>query len=173
MAQDNEIWLYGRGFDAAKGKKETPAAYEALTCYLQLGKERSHKAVAAVLGRATSQLKTWSRLYSWKARTAAYDAAQIKDRFKEAREESEAKHKAAILRFRDDQARRARGMGNLAELLMDLTQEKVEAMRAAGELPSEQQLSNLAKTVATLGETAMNLEAAALGVEELMDSELD
>lgn len=173
MAHLNPVWHHGLGFESRAGKAETPAAYEALTCYLQLGKSRSHKSVASVLGRATSQIKTWSRLYNWKMRTAAYDAAQIKDRFKEAREANEAQHRAAILRFRDDQARRARGMGNLAELLMDLTREKVEAMRAAGELPSEQQLSNLAKTVATLGECSMNLEAAALGVEELMDSDLD
>lgn len=166
-------WTFGHGFETKRGRKESPAAYEALTCYLELGANRSHKQVAAILGRHLSQLKTWSRNYSWKDRTAAYDAHQIQNRFKESRAENEAKHRAAILKFRDDQTRRARGMGQLAELLMELTQEKVEAMRAAGELPSEQQLSNLAKTVATLGETSMNLEAAALGVEELMEADLD
>ena len=53
--------------------------------------------------------------------------------------------------------------------MMDLTREKIQAMQAAGQLPSEQQISNLAKTVASLADMAMNLKATALGVDELMD----
>ena len=67
-------------------------------------------------------------------------------------------------------------MGDLADLMMDLTAEKLQAMRAAGELPSEQQIANLAKTVASLADMAMNLKATALGVDDLveaLEAELD
>lgn len=165
-------WELNQGFQHKRGKQESPAAFEAFTAYLQLGSQRSQAEVCAITGQSRNMVRIWSKDYAWKERAAAWDGWQMSQRFTEVRADAEQKHRAAIERFRDDQARRARAMGNLAELLLDLTREKVEAMRAAGELPSEQQLSNLAKTVATLGETAMTLEAAALGVEELLDAEL-
>lgn len=165
-------WEHNQGFEHKRGKQESPAAFEAFTAFLQLGNKRNQQTVCEITGQSRNMVRIWSKEYAWKDRAAAYDGYMMAQRFNEVRADSEAKHKQAIIRFRDDQARRARAMGNLAELLLDLTREKVEAMRAAGELPSEQQLSNLAKTVATLGETSMNLEAAALGVEELLDAEL-
>ncbi len=56
-----------------------------------------------------------------------------------------------------------------ADLMVELTTEKIQAMRAAGELPSEQQIANLAKTCSTLQETTSNLQATALGIDELVD----
>lgn len=167
------IYEFGQGYAHKKGKAETPAAYEALTCYLQLGRQRSHKQVAEIVGEPVRIIQQYATRYAWRERAAAWDAEQMQERFNEARKGREEAHRAAILKFRDDQARRARAMGGLAELLLELTREKVEAMRAAGELPSEQQLSNLAKTVATLSDTSMNLEATALGVDELLEVQLD
>lgn len=166
-------WDLGQGFAHKKGKVETANAYEAFTVYLNLGKRRSQKQVCAVLNTPIKTIETYSKRYAWRERSAAWDANEIKKRFDEVRQDREEEHRKAIAKFRDDQARRAKSMGNLAELMLDLTQEKMQAMRAAGELPSEQQLSNLAKTVATLSETSMNLEAAALGVDELLETHLD
>lgn len=164
---------FGQGFDHKKGKQETPAAFQALTCYLQLGRERSQKKVAEVLGESLSIVHQYAKRYAWRERAAAYDADQMQARFSEVRQQRESEHRAAILRFRDDQARRARAMGKLAELMLELTEDKLMAMRDAGELPSEQQLSNLAKTVATLSDTSMQLEATALGVDELLENALE
>jgi|TARA_Y100000289_G_scaffold31047_1_gene30730 tRNA(Ile)-lysidine synthase TilS/MesJ len=166
-------WDLGQGFAHKKGKVETASAYEAFTLYLNLGTRRSQRQVATILNVSLKTVETYSKRYAWRERAAAYDADAIKKRFKEVAQNREEEHRKAIAKFRDDQARRAKAMGNLAELMLDLTQEKMQAMRAAGELPSEQQLSNLAKTVATLSETSMNLEAAALGVDELLETHLD
>lgn len=166
-------WDFRQGFGHKKGKVESANAYEAFTCYLNLGKRRSQRQVAVILDVPMKTVETYAKRYAWSDRAAAYDAHQMKKRFEEVRNNREEQHREAIAKFRDDQARRAKAMGNLAELMLDLTQEKMQAMRAAGELPSEQQLSNLAKTVATLSETSMNLEAAALGVDELLESHLD
>lgn len=167
------IYEFGQGYAHKKGKAETPAAYEAFTCYLQLGRQRSHKKVAEIVGETVRIVQQYAQRYAWRERAAAWDADQMEQRFAEVRKDREAEHRAAILKFRDDQARRARAMGRLAELMMALTEEKLQAMQAAGELPSEQQLSNLAKTVATLSDTSMNLEATALGVDELLEVQLD
>lgn len=164
---------FGQGYDHKRGKQESPAAFEAFTCYLQLGRERSHKRVAEVIGDNLPIIAQYAKRYAWRERAAAYDADRMQDRFAEARKEREEQHRQAILKFRDDQARRARAMGKLAELMLELTEDKLLAMRDAGELPSEQQISNLAKTVATLADTSMNLEATALGVEELLDAQLE
>lgn len=167
------LWDFGAGYEHKRGKSETPRAYEAFVTFLQLGRERNLPAVAKILSETRANVEQWSKRYAWRERSAAYDAAHIATRFEEVRNQREEEHRKAIKKFRDDQARRARAMGNLAELMLDLTQEKLMAMRAAGELPSEQQLSNLAKTVATLSDTSMNLEAAALGVDELLEAHLD
>lgn len=167
------VWDFGTGYDHKSGRAETPAAYEGFVTYLQLGRTRNHKTVADMLRQNLKTVEQWAKRYAWRERAAAYDAAHVVRRFEEIKAEREEQHKEAIRKFRDDQARRAKAMGNLAELMLELTQEKLMAMRAAGELPSEQQLSNLAKTVATLSDTSMNLEAAALGVDELLEAHLD
>lgn len=166
-------WDFRQGYGHKSGKVESAGAYEAFTCYINLGKPRTQRQVAVILDISLKTVETYAKRYAWTERAAAYDAHQMSKRFEEVKNTREEEHRKAIAKFRDDQARRAKAMGNLAELMLELTQEKMHAMRAAGELPSEQQLSNLAKTVATLSETSMNLEAAALGVDELLESHLD
>ena len=153
-----------------RNKRETPEAFEAFTIYLELGRGRSAAKVASVLGCSTANVQKWQKRNKWTDRAAHYDADRVKEDFKEVREKRAKEHKAAIERFRKEQERRARGMGDLADLMMELTSEKLMAMRAAGELPSEQSISNLAKTVASLADMAMNLQATALGVDELVET---
>ena len=163
------IYDHNQGL-TGRNKKETPEAFEAFTVYLELGKERTAKKVAEVIGTSLSNVKKFQTRNNWVARAAAYDADRVKENFKEVREAKARQHKKAIEKFRVEQERRAHGMGELADLMMELTAEKLQAMRAAGELPSEQSISNLAKTVASLADMAMNLQATALGVDELVDT---
>lgn len=160
----------GQGFEGKKGKFESPKAFEAFTAYLQLGRERTIQKVATFMGVSKSNVATMAQSYGWKDRAAEFDADQVKATFAEVRKDKQEAQKKAIRKFRDEQLRRAQGMGDLADLMMDLTSEKLQAMRAAGELPSEQQISNLAKTVASLADMAMNLQATGLGVDELVDT---
>ena len=158
------------GYPVIEGMpKETPKAAEAFACYIELGRERTVAKVAKVLGIAGQRTRDWAAKYSWRERAAIHDSEQMKARFTDVAEERAEEHRAAIRKFRADQDRRAKAMGDLADLMVDLTAEKIQAMRAAGELPSEQQLANLAKTCATLAETSANLQATALGVDELVD----
>ena len=149
--------------------KETPRAAEAFACYIELGRQRSAAQVAKVMKIAGQRTRDWSAKYSWQERAAIHDAAQMKARFKDVAEDRAEKHRKSIQVFRDATDRRAKALGNLADLMVDLTTEKIQAMRAAGELPSEQQIANLAKTCSTLQETTSNLQATALGIDELVD----
>jgi len=164
------IYEYNQGL-TKRGKRETPEAFEAFTTYLELGpRERSAKKVAAILGCTEGNIRNMIKRNNWVERAAQYDADNVKRDFAEARKARQEQHKRAIEKFRKEQERRAQGMGDLADLMMELTSDKLQAMRAAGELPSEQQISNLAKTVASLADMAMNLQATALGVDELVDT---
>jgi len=158
------------GYPVAEGMpKETPKAAQAFACYIELGRERTVAKVATVLGIAGQRTRDWAVKYHWRDRAAIYDSRAMKNRFSEVNGERAEQHREAIRKFRVDQDRRAKAMGDLADLMVELTTEKITAMRAAGELPSEQQIANLAKTCATLAETSANLQATALGVDELVD----
>lgn len=63
--RDTEPWerLEGEGVKA----------YEAFSVYLELGEERSIRAVAKQLNKSTTLIGRWSRTYKWVERTAAYD----------------------------------------------------------------------------------------------------
>lgn len=161
---------HNQGFSDKRGRVESPESYSAFVTYLELGKQRSLKRVAELVGTSIGNIQNFSKRYNWSERAAAYDADQVREQFKQAREERNSKHRQAITAFRNEQEQRAHAMGELADLMMDLTAEKLQAMRAAGELPSEQSISNLAKTVASLADMAMNLKATALGVDELVDA---
>lgn len=164
------IYEHNKGFEGKSGKQESPEAFSAFTTYLELGRGRTNQKVAEILGISRSAVSQFAKKYNWRERASAYDADQVKQSFAEVRKEKQAKQKQAIRRFRDEQLRRAQGMGDLADLMMELTTEKLQAMRAAGELPSEQSISNLAKTVGSLADMAMNLQATGLGVDELVDT---
>ncbi len=164
------IYEHNKGFEGKSGKKESPEAFAAFTTYLELGRGRTNQKVAEIMGVSRSAIAQHAKKYNWRERASAYDADAVKANFAEVRKEKQTQQKNAIRRFRDEQLRRAQGMGDLADLMMELTTEKLQAMRAAGELPSEQSISNLAKTVASLADMAMNLQATGLGVDELVDT---
>ncbi len=172
---------YNEGFDKASGRgkkplEESAKAYEAFVTYCELGRERSTGKTAKVVGCSSSTLSKYYQRYNWKERSAFYDADKVKERFKDVRAEKEAHHRRQIQIFRDDQERRAKALGNLGDLMLDVAVEKIENMRAAGDQISEQSLSNIAKTVASLHEMSMNLGATALGIDELeaaLDAELE
>lgn len=176
------IYDHNTGFDKSKSRSkngaliESAKAYECFVIYLELGRDRNLETVAKISGASIAGIRKYCQRYNWRERSAAYDADKVRDRFKDVRSEREEKHRKQIKIFRDDQERRAKALGELGDLMLDIATEKIESMRAAGETISEQSLSNIAKTVASLHEMSMNLGATALGIDELeaaLDAELD
>ena len=156
---------------------ESPAAFANFTAYCELGPEiRTIRKAAEITGAKLDAAERQASKWKWQARAAEHDAHQVRIQFQAIKSQREHQQREKIAAFRNEQERRAHAMGDLADLMMDLTAEKLQAMRAAGELPSEQQIANLAKTVASLADMAMNLKATALGVDDLveaLEAELD
>ena len=53
---------------------ESIKAFEAFTVYLEMGDERSLRAVGQRLGKSRALIERWSRTYQWVERVASYDA---------------------------------------------------------------------------------------------------
>lgn len=53
---------------------ESVKAFEAFTVYLEMGDERSLRAVGQRLGKSRALMERWSRTYQWVERVASYDA---------------------------------------------------------------------------------------------------
>ena len=61
-------------------------------------------------------------------------------------------------------------MGTVADLLIEVTTGTLEDMVASGEPVDRQQLASVASTAAKLSDAAMNVAAAALGVDDLIEA---
>lgn len=54
---------------------ESVKAFEAFSAYLEMGGDRSLRAVGQKLGKSTALMERWSRTYKWVERVKAHDAA--------------------------------------------------------------------------------------------------
>lgn len=61
---------------------ESPPAWEAFECYLDLGSERSVRRVAREVGKDRSLIARWSSEHAWVARTIEWDREQFRQRAK-------------------------------------------------------------------------------------------
>ena len=53
---------------------ESVKAFEAFTVYLEMGEDRSLRAVSQRLGKSKALMERWSSAYQWVERVASYDA---------------------------------------------------------------------------------------------------
>lgn len=164
------IYEFGQGPTKDPSRNETPEQYEAFRLWLHLGRNRALKPVADATGVSMGVLKTWSSMFCWPARAAAYAADRVEERFKEVEEEKDEAHRAAIAAFRQKQEERAFQMGELADVMMLVTKEKLETMRGQGRVVKDEVIASLARTVTSLVETAANLQATALGIDEIFNT---
>lgn len=160
------IYDHNQGFDSTH-RKESPKAYEALTTYLQLGSDRSLRQVANILGCSLPNVERWSCSYAWADRAAAWDADQVRQRFAEVKERRDEKHRAALQDFRDRQEKRAKAMGDAADLMLRLVTRALKHADEAEARPDFDLIDRWARSAAGLVEGASNTEATVLGVDEL------
>lgn len=173
---DRPIYDHNQGPKKYGASRETPEGYEAFVAYLELGRERTVGKAAKIAGIALTTAKDLAKRFCWTERAGAYDGDQMRQRFDEVRKARHRKHRAEINSFREKQHVRAMAMGDLADLMLDMTTDKLNAMRAAGEHISEQSIANVARTVASLADMSMQIQATALGIDDLneaLDADLD
>ena len=168
MPLGHQPWDMGNG--VKPGRKETAEAYRCFRIFLQLGRERSLPLTAEVAQVKHDKLKQYSSKYNWTERAGYHDAHMVEQWGKDVEKEFESTHKKELLKFRKDQQRRAEGLGKVADLLIEVTADTLEDMRAADERIAPEQLAAIARTAGALADAAMNTAAAALGVDDLMDA---
>ena len=153
-----------------KGVKETPEAYRCFKIFLEIGRNRNLKQVANIAQKSYAQIEHFSKHNNWQERAAYYDASIVERWNLETKKEFEKQHKKALTKFREDQHRRAEALGHVADLLIDVTTESIDEMRSSGEVIDRQQLAAVARTAAALADAALNVGAASLGVDDLLEA---
>lgn len=150
---------------------ETDKAYRALCDYAAMGAGRSLETLCkryrigteSVPARRLTTIKEWNRLYDWQARIRRYDAAAAAERAADLREAHRGEVEALRQQAREDaKTLRALGRGlagKLARRLQTLSEDGIE--------PG--QLASLATAVSKALVGALDLDAAALGVDAVLE----
>ena len=85
--KEQKIYDHNAGPKKKGAKIETPEGYEAFIAYLELGRDRTFDKAAKIVGIAFTTARDLAHRFSWTERAAAYDADQMRDRFKEVKKE--------------------------------------------------------------------------------------
>lgn len=138
---------------------ESAKAFQAFAMYRDMSVERSTYKVARELGKSVALIQRWAALYAWVARAADYDANVAEM----GRKVAEQQHLDAMRAFRQRCLDRAKRMGDAGEKLT----ERVLA-RLVGFDEGEGTTAAQARAAAALLKEALNAEALALGVDDLV-----
>jgi hypothetical protein len=169
IADDRKPWEYGHR--VRNGQIESTRSFQFFVdYYLPLGPTRSAKSAARAAGAPSNTLQKYSADGDWPERARAWDAHNAS----QWRTEEDAKAKAAyqgeLRKFREDQQKRARALGRVADLMICATTRTLEEMEASGGLIDPEQLATVARASASLVEVSMNTAAAALGVSDVLEA---
>jgi hypothetical protein len=142
---------------------ESAKAYAAFVAYAEMGSQRSQEAVSQQLSKSRQIISRWSAQHRWQERVRQYDAAVLEEHNAALR----AKRNQEIERLRQDALLDAktlrqlgRGMsGKLGETIRNMQPGDIEAKHVA----------SLLRTIAQSLEAATNIDAAALGIDEVLE----
>jgi hypothetical protein len=169
ISEDRKPWEYGHRNE--NGFLESPRAFFCFTeYYLPMGVSRSAAVAAKAAGSSPTTFQKYCARDDWAARAAAYDRHNAGTWRAEVDEEAKALYQTELRRFREDQQRRARTLGRVADLMIGATTRTLEAMEAEGGYVDPDQLATVARAAAAIVETSMNTAAAALGVTDVLEA---
>ena len=134
---------------------ESAPAYQAACAYFALGADRSCEQVAAKYHKNVSLMYRWYAAHDWKERARAYDEALSK----EAAAATTARYLANLEDHRKRSAEAGKGLFTVAGKMLQ---------RLNTELPSLEINSNTLALVSRALQAALDLEAHALGLEQLL-----
>ena len=166
---ERQPWEYGHR--TKKGEIEAPGHYQYFRdYYLPLGPGRTIPAAAKAAGLTKSAFTNLSAAGEWRERARAWDAHNAAEWRLEVDEEAKAAYQAELRRFREDQQRRARTLGRVADLMIAATTRTLEAMEAEGSYVEPEQLATVARAAGSLVTVSMETAAAALGVSDILEA---
>ena len=148
---------------------EPAEAFEQLLVHRNFGPSRQFCHTAEVVGCSESTLRRRAEQWNWSDRLAAYDSGVLQ-RVSEARTEVELElHRDQLETFRQEQLERAKAVGKRADELLALVARSLQHHLEAGTMLQLRELPPVVNAACKAFESAMNTEAAALGVASLLD----
>jgi transposase len=141
---------------------ESAKAYAAFVAYCETGTQRSVRDVAQKLDKSSTIIGRWSAQHRWQERVRAYDAAIAAERAEILRQQ----RREEIERLRTLAQADAENLRKLARGLGARLAQAIDQVEAAAIEP--QHMASMLRTIAQSLETATNLDAAALGIDEVL-----
>lgn len=148
---------------------EPADSFEQLLVHREFGPARQFSQTAVVVGCSESTLRRRADHWNWSERLADYDSGQLKT-VSDARTEAELeRYEEQLETFRQEQLARARTVAERADELLALVERSLKHHLEAGTVLHGRELPSVMAAVCKALEGAMNIEATALGVSELLD----
>ncbi len=148
---------------------EPADAFEQLLIHRDAGPGRIFSHTAEISGSSESTLRRRADQWNWLDRLEAYDSALLQQIAAGSSTEALERYEQLLKEFRDLQLDRARRVGQLADELLALAKCSLLQHKEAGTVLQGRELPAVITSACKAIEGAMNIEATALGISELLD----
>jgi len=148
---------------------EPSDAFEQLLMHRDFGPSRQFSQTADVVGCSESTLRRRAHQWNWAKRLSEYDLGMLQQASEARTYEELDRYKNQLETFRQKQLARSRTVGNRAEELLAMVERSVIHHLEAGTILQGRELPSVMAAACKALEGAMNIEATALGVAQLLD----
>jgi hypothetical protein len=148
---------------------EPADAFEQLLLHRDFGPSRQFSQTANVVGCSESTLRRRAEQWNWFERLAEYDSGMLHQASEARTKDDFERYKHQLEAFRQEQLARARTVGDRAEELLEMVEHSVSHHLEAGTILQGREIPSVMAAACKALEGAMNIEATALGVAQLMD----
>ena len=149
---------------------EPSEAYEQLLLHRDFGPARQFSQTAEAVGCSESTLRRRAEQWDWRARLDQYDAALLQQVSRARTKADLERYEAQLETFRRQQLERARRVGDRAEELLTMVERSLRHHLEAGTCLQPRELPSVMAAACKALEGAMNIEATALGIAELLEN---
>ena len=147
---------------------EPADAFEQLLLHRDFGPSRQFSQTADVVGCSESTLRRRAEQWNWVERLVDYDSGMLQQT-SDARSEAELeRYQEQLEIFRQDQIARARTVAARADELLALVDRSLQHHLEAGTMLQLRELPTVMTAACKALEGAMNIEATALGISEVL-----
>ena len=148
---------------------EPADAFEQLLLHRDLGPSRQFSQTANLVGCSESTLRRRAEQWDWANRLAEYDSGMLQQASEARTKEDIERYKHQLETFRQEQLARARAVGDRADELLGMVEFSLRHHQEAGTVLQGREVPSMMAAACKALEGAMNIEATALGVAELLD----
>ena len=148
---------------------EPAESFEQLLLHRDFGPGRQFSRTADLVGCSESTLRRRAERWNWVERLAEYDSGLLQQASEARTKEELDRYKHQLETFRQEQLARARAVGDRADELLRMVEFSLRHHQEAGTVLQAREIPSVMAAACKALEGAMNIEATALGVAELLD----